>query len=152
MVWLWRCFPALLFSLFCGAQGTTEQVHFNKEKIQIGSKNLSIEVAETESQHERGLMYRKKLAPDEGMLFIFKKEQPLYFWMKNTFIDLSIGYFNKDGILVDIQEMKAVKSVMEENPPSYPSEKPSLYALEMKTGWFQKNKVKLGDKLRLLAR
>jgi hypothetical protein len=125
-------------------------IKFEIGKIQLGSKTLSVEIAETEAQQERGLMYRKKMGPDEGMLFIFKVEQILYFWMKNTFLNLSIGYFDKDGNLIDIQEMKAVTSVMEENLPNYPSRKPALYALEMNAGWFAKNKIKLGTKLKVL--
>ena len=150
MALLLRCFTILLFSLAALAQGPEDAtVKFNHAKIQVGPKTLDVEVAETSPQHERGLMFRKKLDANEGMLFIFKTEQPLFFWMKNTIIDLSIGYFDKDGTLVDVQEMKAT-SVMDENPPNYPSKKPSLYALEMNKGWFAKNGIKPGAKLKII--
>ena len=84
-------------------------------------------------------MYRNSLPKDEGMLFIFDEERTLSFWMKNTYIDLAIAYFDKNQKIVDIQEMKATNSLMLEEPPSYPSAKPALYALEMNSGWFKKN-------------
>lgn len=155
MVLPWKCFrrskmfyatfvAAIFFSLSAFAAKD-----FPKRKITLGSKTFVVEVAETSEQHERGLMFRDKLGPDEGMLFIFKNEQTRFFWMKNTLIDLSIGYFNKDKKLVDVQEMKSGKGVLDRNLPSYASAQPAMYALEMNKGWFDKNKVKVGDSLKL---
>ncbi len=122
---------------------------FSKRNISLNGKTLVVEVAETPDQHERGLMFRNKLADSEGMLFIFSNEETRFFWMKNTMIDLSIGYFDKNGTLVDVQEMKSGKGVPDTALPSYPSAKPAKYALEMSKGWFDKNKVKVGSKLKL---
>jgi uncharacterized membrane protein (UPF0127 family) len=108
-----------------------------------------VEIAETPEQHERGLMFRDKLGKDDGMLFIFDNEQTRFFWMKNTMIDLSIGYFDGSGALVDIQEMKSGKGIPETALTTYPSAKPAKYALEMNPGWFQKNKIKMGTKLKI---
>ncbi len=154
MVLLSRCFAILAFSfvilsnsLSWGANSKND-VKFEKAVIELAGKKIKVEIAQTMEQHERGLMFRKSLGPDEGMLFVFDYEQPLSFWMKNTLINLSIGYFDKVKRLVDIQEMKAT-SVMEQNPPSYPSKAPAMYALEMSQGWFSKNKIKLGSVLKL---
>lgn len=122
---------------------------FKKKKIKLGPKTLVVEVAETPEQHERGLMFRDKLGPDEGMLFIFKNEETRFFWMKNTLIDLSIGYFDRGGILIDVHEMTSGKGIPDEQLPSYASVKPAKYALEMTKGWFAKNKIKIGTKLNL---
>lgn len=122
-----------------------EKITFEKQKITIAGKVITVEIAESEQQHERGLMLRKSLSKDHGMLFVFKDEQPRSFWMKNTIINLSIGYFDHEKKLIDIQEMKAVASVLETNPPPYPSAFPAMYALEMTEGWFKKNKVGLGS-------
>lgn len=151
MALLWKCFVILTISLGASAKNTksSKEVVFKKEKIQLDAKVLTVEIAETNAQHERGLMYRTKLGSDEGMLFIFPSERPLQFWMKNTYIDLSIGYFDKNAILVDVQEMKAT-SMMEASPPTYPSAKSAKYALEMNKGWFAKNKVKIGAKIKFL--
>ena len=129
--------------------GALAAPEFQKKKIQLGSKTLVVEVAETAKQHERGLMFRNNLGEHSGMLFIFDGEQTRFFWMKNTFIDLSIGYFDGAGNLIDIQEMKSGKGIPDTALPSYPSRKPAKYALEMNKGWFSKNKIKLGTKLKI---
>lgn len=153
MVSLWKLFAAsFIFSMVLGAPlHSAQDVVFEKEKIIINGKTISVEIAKTQEQHERGLMFRKSMPENEGMLFVFNSEDIRSFWMKNTFIDLSIGYFDKDKTLIDIQEMKAA-SMMETRPPSYPSAKPAMYALEMNKGWFVKNKAKLGHKFRFSSR
>lgn len=122
---------------------------FAKKKVTLGTKTFVVEVAETSDQHERGLMFRDKMGENEGMLFIFKNEETRFFWMKNTLIDLSIGYFDKNLILIDVKEMKSGKGVPDATLPSYASAQPAKYALEMNKGWFEKNKIKLGSKLKL---
>lgn len=153
MVSPWKLFAAsFIFSTALGAAiPAAQDVVFEKEKIILDGKSVSVEVAKTQEQHERGLMFRKSMPENEGMLFVFNNEEIRSFWMKNTFIDLSIGYFDKDKTLIDIQEMKAT-SMMEARPPSYPSAKPAMYALEMNKGWFAKNKVKLGHKFHFSSR
>lgn len=127
---------------------TPAKVTFSKQQIQIGAKKITVDVAKTREQQEHGLMFREKMPKDEGMLFIFENEQPLSFWMKNTFIDLSIAYIGKDKKIIDIIDMKATSS-LQTSYPSYPSSKPAKYALEMNQGWFTKNRIKIGDLLRL---
>ncbi len=122
-----------------------KKIVFEKQKIVLGKKKLTVEMAESDVQHEHGLMFRKKLGLNEGMLFIFKDEQIRNFWMKDTIINLSIGYFDKHKKLIDIQEMKATTSIMEQNLSTYPSFGPAMYALEMTEGWFTKNKIKIGS-------
>lgn len=122
------------------------KISFDKQKIKIGSKIIQVEIAKTPDQHQYGLMNRNSLPENNGMLFIFENEQTLSFWMKNTFIDLSIAYIDKNKQIVDIQEMKATNQMMVGDLPSYPSAKPALYALEMNKDWFKKNKIKIGQK------
>ena len=118
---------------------------FAKRIMILGGENLTVEMAITPEQLEHGLMFRQKLADNEGMLFIFSHEQVLSFWMKNTFIPLAIGFFDKNKKLIDIQEMAAVKSEIEMHPPIYQSRKPAMYALEVNKGWFARHHVKLGQ-------
>lgn len=141
--WLNALILSLIFSVQVFA---TEEVKFTKQKIQIGSKKITVEIANTPQQQQRGLMYREKMAADAGMLFIFDQEQPLNFWMKNTYINLSIAYIGKNKKIVDIQDMKAT-SAIDTQWPTYPSAKPGMYALEMNQGWFTKNHIKIGDLL-----
>ena len=120
------------------------KVKFKKTVIKIKNIKVDVELAETEEQLEYGLMFRDHLSTNQGMLFIFDQERPLSFWMKNTIIDLSIAYFDKNKKIVDIQEMKATSS-LDLQIPSYPSKSPALYALEMNARWFEKNHIKVGD-------
>ena len=138
LIVFWLSFASTAFA------NDSETITFEKQKITVAGKVITVEIAETERQHERGLMRRESLGKDQGMLFVFNEDQPRSFWMKNTIINLSIGYFDHSKKLIDIQEMKAVASVMETNPPPYPSAQPATYALEMSEGWFKKNKIKLG--------
>ena len=138
------------FSLLYAAFGQTNSaINFRKTEIQVGKSKVVVEIAETDSERSLGLMHRKSLAAGYGMLFIFETEKPLNFWMKNTFIPLSIGFFDKNKVLVDIQDMKPVVSSTQTDIPSYESKKPAQYALEVNKGWFKKNKVKIGDRLKI---
>lgn len=125
----------------------SDKIQFKTSEITLVSgkiiKKIKVELAETEDQHERGLMFRKSLPKDQGMLFVFKDEMIRSFWMKNTLINLSIGYFNKDKKLIDIQEMKAT-NMMQTDFPNYPSQGPAQFALEMPEAWFAKNKIEVG--------
>lgn len=142
MAWLikWSMILGLLlnFEIACAAD-------FPTKKIKINGKVLTVEVAETHAQQQQGLMFREKLGTNAGMIFVFPGEEIRSFWMKNTFIDLSIGFFDKDKKLIDIQDMKAT-SMAQTNFPSYVSRAPAQYALEVNQGWFKKQGVKLGDK------
>jgi Uncharacterized conserved protein len=140
--WLVLILPLLGLSLANAAD-------FKKKSATLSGNKITIEIAETPSQHERGLMFREKMGAEEGMLFIFPGESPRSFWMKNTLIDLSIGFFNKDGILIDVQEMKSGKGVPDSMLASYVSAKPAKFALEMNKGWFDRRKVKLGAVLKV---
>jgi uncharacterized membrane protein (UPF0127 family) len=102
---------------------------------------LYIEKAVTDEERQHGLMHRKKLPANQGMLFVYSEERILSFWMKNTYIPLSIAYIDSKGIIVDIQDMKP------ETEDSYPSKKPALYALEVNQGWYAEHNITVGDKV-----
>ena len=117
---------------------------FKKKKIHVGSIELTAEIADSEEKITHGLMYRKQPMKDsEGMLFIFNSEKKLTFWMKNTFIPLSIGFFSQNKKLAHTAEMEPVRSEMEK-PKTYDSQVPAMYVLEVAPGWFSRNKIALG--------
>ena len=142
-----KVFLLTITSLLVSCFGKSEEtgIKFEKAKLKISGKVISVELAKTPAQQQQGLMYRKSLPKDSGMLFIFSDEDYRSFWMKNTWIDLSIGYFDKNRVLKEIIDMKAT-TTLDINPPTYPSQHKSQYALEMTKGWFEKNKIKIGDK------
>ncbi len=123
---------------------------FKKINIKIGEHKINVELAKHAMERQFGLMYVQNLPADQGMLFVFEAEQLLAFWMKNTFIPLSIAYINKDKKIVDIQKMDPPPSVLARNIPNYRSKKPAIYALEMNQGWFEKKSVKVGDSVNFL--
>lgn len=141
----------ILFSSFASSARNLDKL-YKKADFKIGENKFTAYIADDEKGREEGLMFIKKLPDDTGMLFVFERERPLAFWMKNTLIPLSIGYFDHSGILIDIQEMKVATSIMDLSPPSYPSQGPALFALEMNARWFSKHKIKTGSRLERLGK
>ncbi len=126
------------------APSSAGQIAFSKIEIQVGSVNLTVELADTDEKRRLGLMYRQSLPEDQGMLFVFPRSEILNFWMKNTFIPLSIAFIDEDFKIVDIQDMQPVTSILE-RPRSYQSKTRALMALETNQGWFKKNKIDSGE-------
>lgn len=104
---------------------------------------LKVEIAETNESRAKGLMFRKKLNENYGMLFVFNREEKLNFWMKNTYIPLSIAYINKSGIITEILDMQPLDTTV-----TYPSQKPSKYALEVSKDWFKINNISAGCRIK----
>ena len=92
-------------------------------------------------------MWRKKLGYDKGMLFIFDKSQYVGFWMKNTYIPLSIAFIDTNFQIVQIEKMWPLNE--EHIHKSYI---PIKYALEVNMGWFRDNGIKVGDKIWIIGR
>lgn len=148
LFWNWLGVITISWAIFGNpaAFAQSPQVSFEKQTIQIGHKKIVVEIAKSSLQQQHGLMFRQSLGKNEGMLFIFDEEKPLSFWMKNTYIDLSIAYINKDKKIIQILDMAATSALAVQHP-SYPSSGPAQYALEMNQGWFKKNKISVGDRL-----
>lgn len=141
---------SLLVPLVLCAAPVKSGTQFKTSKLKIGGQVLTVELAETTQQQGLGLMFRKKMPEDKGMLFIFPDTQMRSFWMKNTFLALSIGFFDQEKKLIDIQDMSPAKSEMQTDFPTYQSTAPAKYALEVNQGWFTKHKIKVGDRFELI--
>jgi uncharacterized membrane protein (UPF0127 family) len=124
------------------------KVIFPIKLVHIGGAKVRVELASSAEQQEQGLMFRNHLDEGRGMLFIFPQEQPRTFWMKNTLIPLSIGFFNIQNKLIDIQDMEPAGAEIDSKIKTYTSTGPSSYALEVNKGWFARHKVKIGDELK----
>lgn len=107
---------------------------------------LSVEIAETETTRETGLMGRTALAPDSGMVFLFDNPFAGGFWMKDTLIPLSIAFWNADGRIVGILDMQPCKT---DNCPVYTPPKPYVGAVEANLGYFAAHDVTVGDMVEL---
>lgn len=99
----------------------------------------------TDYERARGLMFREKINPDQGMLFIFENESQRSFWMKNMIISIDILWLNKQKRIVHIEEH--VPPCEEDPCPSYASKIPAIYVLELKAGSVKENDLKKFDKL-----
>jgi uncharacterized membrane protein (UPF0127 family) len=111
--------------------------------LSINGRPLAVELARTRNQRERGLMGRDYLGPNEGMLFIFKTDQYLSFWMKETSIPLSIAFIDENGKVTDIFDMEPY-SLMPVR-----SSKKCRYALEVNRHFFQGSGLTVGDSIDL---
>ncbi len=109
--------------------------------LTIGGHKIVAEIAATQDDRATGLMNRFSLQPDRGMLFVFERSEPLAFWMKNTYIPLSIAFIDESGRIVNIDDMAP------QTEASHWSSAPSRYALEMRKGWFVQHGVKAGDRV-----
>ena len=110
-------------------------------KIRVGNHPVDAEVAQTPEQRTLGLMFRFSLPADRGMLFVFPHPQPQGFWMRNTYVPLSIAYLDADGRILNILDMKP------HDESSHPSAGPALYALEMRRGWFAERGIGPGTRV-----
>lgn len=140
----------LLFLFILMAGASPEKGSLKKLTIGKNHRSLTVEVADDVLSRRKGLMNRTELGADHGMLFVFDKPQKLSFWMSDTYIPLSIGYFDKDKILKEIHHMQP-QNMMEKDreTKSYPSKCTCLYALEVNQGWFKRNNIRTGDRFQL---
>lgn len=121
-----------------------------KTLVFSNGKKIKVEIASTPEEKAKGLMYRTSLPENSGMLFIFPYEQKLSFWMKNTYIPLTIGFFDSKFKLLETKDMQPhLGPVPDDKLPHYESARVAKYALEMQLGWFAKNKIKPGVTFRL---
>ncbi|MEH7178097.1 DUF192 domain-containing protein [Neobacillus vireti] len=106
---------------------------------------LTVHVADTFKKREKGLMFVEQLPENEGMLFVYSGKTYGGFWMKNTFIPLSIAFLDSDGRILKILDMVPCTG---DECPTYDPELFYQYALEVNLGWFEKNQIKEGDFVR----
>ena len=109
--------------------------------ISIEKVNLCVELAISQREKRKGLMYRKDLSNLDGMLFIWENEDKRCMWMKNTYIPLDLGFFREDMTLIEVKDLfpRSLESVC--------SSEPAKYALELSKGWFSSHNIKNNSKL-----
>ena len=133
---------ALAITPACDSDSRKIEVQENVLPIlDFGHAQVSVELAVDRATQAKGLMFRKSMPEDQGMLFIFDRPRQMSFWMRNTHLPLDIGFFTADGVLREIY-------------PLYPFDENSrksirfdlLYALETNQGWFERHGLKPGDR------
>lgn len=109
--------------------------------LRIGGHSLRAEVASTPEERQTGLMNRRHLGEDQGMIFVFERRGLWGMWMKNTYIPLSVAFIGEDGRIINIEDMEP------HTEDSHNAAAPARYALEVNKGWFSKRNIKAGAKV-----
>lgn len=137
----WTAFVLFGLLLAAGSARTADQ-----RTLEIASKTgvhiFAVEIAATEAQREKGLMFRKNLPDGQGMLFDFKREQDVSFWMQNTYIPLDMIFIRGDGSILRIVENAEPLSTR-----LIPSGGPVLAVLEVIGGTARKLGIAPGDRV-----
>jgi len=137
----WTAFVLIAFVFAARPAGAADQ-HTLEIASKTGVHVFAVEIADTEAQRERGLMFRKKLPEGQGMLFDFHQEQPVSFWMKNTYIPLDMIFIRGDGRILRIEENATPQSEW-----LIPSGGPVLAVLEVIGGTARKLGIAPGDRV-----
>ena len=116
-------------------------------RTDAGERSLSVRVADSEAERERGLMGVGELPADDGMAFVFDGPVTSTFWMKDTQIPLAIAFVGEDGHILTITEMTPCRT---DPCPTYAADGPYTLAVEANAGWFGANGVAVGDQAHLL--
>ena len=111
-------------------------------KLTAGIHVITAEAATTFQTRMVGLMFRERLAPNHGMLFVFEDKAQQCFWMRNTPLPLTIAFIDDDGSIVQLADMKPFATA------DHCSQKPVRYALEMEQGWFTKRGLAPGARIK----
>lgn len=135
-----RYLTAIAASLaFVASASFAQEIHFPVTSLSAGMHVIKAEVASTEVQRERGLMFREKLGANEGMVFLFHAPAGVCMWMKNTLIPLSVAFIDGEGRIVNIEDMQP------KSEQSHCAKRPVYYALEMEKGWFARRNIQPGS-------
>ena len=139
-----RRFTGTLLLLFSVAPGWAQDAPQKLPSVTLnaGMHIIQAELAQTPDERSIGLMFRKNMGANEGMLFAFEQAAKQCFWMKNTLLPLSIAFVAADGTVVNIDDMKP------QTLASHCSTKEVPFVLEMNVGWFAKRGIKAGFKLK----
>ena len=122
-------------------QQTGPQPKLPTTQLSAGIHIIRAEVADTDATRRDGLMFRRELPGNDGMLFVFDRPDVQCFWMRNTLLPLSIAFIADDGTIVNIEDMAP------QTDDAHCSKKPVRYALEMAQGWYESHGMKAGRKI-----
>ena len=114
--------------------------------LTIGGHRITAEVASTDEQRSLGLMHRRMLPEDRGMLFVFPQIALHGMWMMNTYVPLSVAFLDAKGVIINIADMEP------HTRTTHSATQPARYALEANRGWFKKHGIEAGARVEGLER
>lgn len=133
------CLPALLVPIVAAAQMPVAE-------LGAGMFRIEAEVAHTDQNRQLGLMNRKEMPAQRGMVFVFPQHARHCMWMRNTFLPLSVAFLDAQGRILNIEDMQP------QTEQSHCAAAPARFALEMNQGWFRERGLKPGDAIRGIDR
>ncbi|WP_338848256.1 DUF192 domain-containing protein [Massilia sp. W12] len=128
-------------ALLCLSLPCSAQVKFPVTQLNIGMYVIKAELAAAPEERAQGLMYRRKMAHNEGMVFDFGAPAQVCMWMKNTYIPLSVAFIDEERRIINIEDMQPLSE------ESHCGTRPVRYALEMNQGWFKQKNIKPGAQI-----
>jgi hypothetical protein len=112
-------------------------------KLWLGRQEIMAEIAATQRELATGMMHRKEMGENEGMLFIMPFPQRASFYMRNTHVPLSVAYIDTEGTILEIHDLQPL------NEEPVPSKSERIhFVLETKQGWFDRNQISIGNVIR----
>jgi uncharacterized membrane protein (UPF0127 family) len=135
-----RFAPTLLAAALAAAPAAA-QSDMPELMLEVNGHKLTAEVASTGATRTQGLMYRRILPENRGMLFVFPNVALHAMWMMNTYVPLSVAFIDEQGVIINIEDMAP------QTQDSHPAAKPAKYALEMNRGWFTRRGIRPGAKI-----
>jgi uncharacterized protein len=143
----WRSFGcALLAAALLLALPPCARAQMPEIEISIGGHGLTVEVAHTESARQQGLMHRRILPVNRGMLFVFPQIAIHSMWMMNTHIPLSVAFVDRRGVIINMADMEP------RTQDAHAAAGPARYAIEVNQGWFRERGIKPGTRVEGLDR
>ena len=133
--------PSIIMSTITFSNEKNNSTSKLTTSLSINEYKIIAEVADNEKLRTSGLMFRRSIKPNQGMLFIYEYSKFHCMWMKNTQIPLSVAFIDKDHKIINIKLMEPF------NKTPQCSDKPAKFALEMNSGWFKKHKISPGQKV-----
>lgn len=126
-------------ALVCAGAAAAEPLPIME--LSAGIHRIEAEVAAHDAARRQGLMQRRALPEQRGMLFVFERAARHCMWMKNTFLPLSVAFLDAQGRILNIEEMQPQTEV------NHCAARPARYALEMNAGWFARRGIERGDRI-----
>ena len=115
-------------------------------ELSAGFHRIEAEVAANDQHRQLGLMNRKAMPQQHGMLFVFNHENTHCMWMRNTLLPLSVAFMDAEGTIINIEDMQP------QTEDNHCARRPARFALEMNLGWFAQRGIKPGTKIRGIDR
>jgi uncharacterized membrane protein (UPF0127 family) len=136
---------ALVLAL-CLVQAAVVRAEFPVVELGAGMHRIEAELAHTDPNRQKGLMHRQAMPVHRGMVFVFTQDARHCMWMKNTLIPLSVAFMDREGRILNIEDMQP------QTEDSHCAAAPARFALEMNKGWFAERGISLGARIRGIDR